>query len=111
MPDDAAVKVSQLRIRNQSDQKRRLTLTAYVDWTLGTRREDTQYQVRTRFVPELGAILAENHFDPAFASWTAFLAASEPLTSYLADRQAFIGANGSLTDPAAHSLAPDFRVG
>ena len=101
MADDAAVKLSLLRVRNQSDTKRRLTLTAYVDWTLGTRREDTQYQVRTRFNPESGAIQAQNHFDPAFTSWTAFLATSEPLTSYSADRQAFIGPNGSLADPAA----------
>ena len=101
MPDDAAVKVSHLRVRNQSEKKRRLTLTAYVEWTLGTKWEETQYQVRTRFVPELGAVLAQNHFDPAFGNWTAFLAASEELTSYSGDRQAFIGSNGSLANPLA----------
>ncbi len=101
MPDDAAVKVSHLLLHNQSDKKRRLTLTAYVDWTLGTKREDTQYQVRTRFAPELDAILAQNHFDGAFVNWTAFLAASEEVTSYSADRRAFIGSNGSVVDPAA----------
>jgi len=112
MPDDAAVKVSHLHVRNQSEKRRRLTLTVYVEWTLGTRREDTQYQVRTRFAPELGAIFAQNHFDAAFNNWTAFLAASEPLTSYSADRQAFIGSNGSLADPVAlHEVGLDGETG
>jgi len=101
IPDDAAVKLSLLRVHNNSDKPRRLTLTAYVDWALGPRREETQYQVATRVAPELGAIMAQNHFDPAFATWTAFLATSESVTSYTADRQSFIGPNGSLADPAA----------
>lgn len=101
LPNDSAVKISLLRVRNDSDRERSLTLTAYVDWTLGPRREETQHYVATSVVPELGAILAKNHFDAAFAAWTAFLATSEPLTSYSADRQAFIGRNGSLANPAA----------
>ena len=35
MPEDAAVKISVLRIRNDSERRRRLTLTAFVEWTLG----------------------------------------------------------------------------
>jgi cyclic beta-1,2-glucan synthetase len=101
MPDDTAVKLSLLRVRNLSDDTRRLRVTAYVDWALGPRRVDTQYQVITRAVPELGAIFARNHFDPSFATWTAFLATSEALTGYTADRQSFIGPNESLADPAA----------
>ncbi len=101
MPDDAAVKLSLLRISNRSDRPRRLTITAYVEWTLGARREDTQYQVRTRFLPDERALIAQNHFDPIFREWTAFLATSEPVTSYSADRHTFIGRDGCLAVPAA----------
>jgi len=104
MPEDAAVKVSVLRISNRSDQRRRLTLTAFVEWTLGVRREITQHQVHTRFAADDGAILAQNHFDPAFTEWTSFLASSEPVTSHSADRLSFIGRHGSLEDPAALRL-------
>ena len=103
MPEDAAVKLSLLRISNASDRVRRVTLTAFVEWTLGARRAETQFQVRTRFVPDEQAIVAHNHFDPNFRDWTAFLSTSEPVTSYSADRQTFLGRNGCLASPAALS--------
>ena len=101
MPEDAAVKISVLRIRNDSERRRRLTLTAFAEWTLGARRELTQHQVQTWYAANEGAILARNAFDPAFAEWTAFLACSEPVTSYSADRLTFLGRHGDLGDPAA----------
>ena len=101
MPDDAAVKLSRLRITNSSSQSRRLSLTAFVEWTLGSRREDTQYQVRTRFAPDQQAILAQNTFDAQFSEWTTFLAVSEPVSSYSANRRSFLGRDGTLADPAA----------
>jgi len=105
MPEDAAVKLSVLRVTNHSRHRRRLALTAFVEWTLGTRRELTQHQVYTRYVAEDGAILAKNHFDLAFTEWTSFLAISEPVTSHSADRLSFIGQDGSLEDPAALRMA------
>ena len=101
VPEDSAVKVSVLRITNVSARPRRLTLTAYAEWTLGARRDESQFQVRTRYVPEYGAIIAQNHFDPLFASWTAFLASSEPVSSFTADRLSFLGRNGHHGAPAA----------
>ncbi|MEQ1693905.1 MAG: cyclic beta 1-2 glucan synthetase, partial [Gemmatimonas sp.] len=106
MADDAAVKVSLLRISNASDRSRRLTVTAFVEWTLGARRAETQYQVRTRYLAEEHAVIAQNHFDPIFRDWTAFLATSEVVTSYSADRQTFIGRNGNLSNPIAVSREP-----
>lgn len=104
MPEDAAAKLSRLRITNTSTETRRLSITAFVEWTLGSRREDTQHQVRTRFAPEQQAMLAQNTFDAQFADWTAFLAVSEPVSSYSANRRTFLGRNGTLADPAALRL-------
>ncbi|MEO6443895.1 MAG: glucoamylase family protein, partial [Gemmatimonadaceae bacterium] len=101
MAEDAAVKLSVLRVSNHSARPRRVTLTAFVEWTLGARRDDTQYQVRTRYMPAENAIFAQNHFDPAFTDWTAFLACSEPVMSFSADRQSFIGLGGCLSRPDA----------
>ena len=101
VPVDAAVKVSSLRITNLSSRTRRLTLTAYAEWTLGARRDDSQYHVRTRFAPEHQAIFAQNHFDPTFAEWTAFLATSETVSSFSADRLSFLGRSGHAGAPAA----------
>ena len=101
VPEGAAAKLSVLRVTNVSSRARRLTLTAYAEWTLGARRDDSQYQIQTRYVPEHGAIVAQNHFDPLFTTWTAFLACSEPITSFTADRLAFLGRYGQLGAPAA----------
>ncbi|MBK6459169.1 MAG: carbohydrate-binding protein [Gemmatimonadetes bacterium] len=100
-PQDDAVKLSLLRITNHSARPRRLVVTAYVEWTLGARREDAQSRVHTRFVHEQHAIFAQNHFDPHFAGWTAFLATSAPVASFTADRTSFLGRNGTLMHPAA----------
>ncbi|MBC7897078.1 MAG: hypothetical protein H7066_16785, partial [Cytophagaceae bacterium] len=104
IPPDDAVKVSVLRIKNLSDRPRRLSVTAYCEWVLGARREETQLQVRTRFVPEQHAIFARNLFDPAFAGWTAYLAISEPVTSFTGDRLSFLGRYGTTARPAALGL-------
>ena len=112
MPEDAAVKLSVLRIANTSDRVHRLTVTAYAEWTLGARREETQHYVRTRFVGEKQAMFAQNHFDAQFTDWTAFLATSEPVTSYSADRQTFLGVDGCASNPIAlRQDALDGRTG
>ena len=103
MADEAALKLSLLRLTNNSDAARKLSLTAYVEWTLGARREDTQYQVRTRFSAAQNALFAQNHFDPHFTDWVSFLACSEPLSSFSADRLSFLGRNGSTQLPDALS--------
>ena len=42
MADDAPVKLSVLRVTNHDGRSRRLTLTSYVEWTLGALREHTK---------------------------------------------------------------------
>jgi cyclic beta-1,2-glucan synthetase len=101
MPETDAVRLSVLRLTNRTERPRSLALTAFVEWTLGPRREVTQHQVRTRYLTDDHAMLADNSFDLAFMRWVAFLATSEPVTSYSADRATFLGAGGALPDPAA----------
>jgi cyclic beta-1,2-glucan synthetase len=99
--DHEAVKLSVLRVTNHDAHPRRLTVTAYVEWTLGVLREHTQHQILTAFDQQRGAILARNTFDPQFAGQVAFCAISEPLTDHTADRREFLGRNGSAANPAA----------
>ena len=101
MAGDDPVKLSILHLTNTGTRRRRLTLTSYIEWTLGVLREQTQHRVRTRFDSAFGAILADNPFDPQFARWTAFTAMSAPVESHTGDRREFIGRNDSLASPAA----------
>ncbi|MEY4513094.1 MAG: hypothetical protein RLZZ450_5216, partial [Pseudomonadota bacterium] len=102
--EHAAVKISRLRLRNRSSRPRQISVTAYVEWTLGVLREHTQHQVHTRFDPTQRAMFARNYFNPVYAGWVAFCASTEEVTSHSAARRSFIGRNGSLTMPAGMLL-------
>ena len=104
MAEDAAVKLSVLRVTNGGSRPRRLTLTAYAEWALGAQREHAQHQVHTEFEKGRGAVFARNFFEPEFAGWVAFCAMSEPVTAHTCRRREFLGRNGSIEDPAALRL-------
>jgi cyclic beta-1,2-glucan synthetase len=97
--EDAPIKLSLLRLTNHGKRARRIAVTSYVEWVVGSLREHTQHQVHTSFAPDTGAIYARNFFDPQFASWVAFCAMSEPLASHTADRREFLGRNGTTAAP------------
>jgi cyclic beta-1,2-glucan synthetase len=99
LTEDAPIKLSLLHITNHSRRARRIAVTSYVEWVVGSLREHTQHQVHTSFAPDTGAIYARNFFDPQFASWVAFCAMSEPLASHTADRREFLGRNGTTAAP------------
>lgn len=101
VPPDDAVKLSLLRITNRDDRPRRISVTAYVEWTLGVLREHTQHQVHTTYDSDRGVMCAWNSFDEQFSDWVAFLAMSEQPVSHTADRREFLGRNGSTKSPAA----------
>jgi cyclic beta-1,2-glucan synthetase len=100
LADEDAVKIALCAVTNRSKRPRRLTVTTYVEWTLGVLREHTQHQVHTRFDGQLGTIFAQNSFDAQFAQWVAFHTMSE-VAGHTASRREFLGRNGSTADPAA----------
>ena len=103
--ENDAVKISVLRLTNDDGRRRRIILTAYTELTLGVLREHTQHQVRTSFEADLGAIFAQNTFDPEFAEWVAFTAVSERVIGHTGDRREFLGRNGAPNAPAALARA------
>jgi cellobiose phosphorylase len=101
VPPADPVRLSLLKITNNGSRARRLQITSYAEWTLGSLREHTQHLVQTEYDAGLRAILARNYYDPVFAHLVAFSAASEPPASYTADRMEFLGRNGGMDAPAA----------
>jgi cellobiose phosphorylase len=100
VPTDDPVKVLTLTIRNLGDRPRRLSATYYVEWVLGTVRENAPLQVVCDRDDETGALLARNAWAGSFADTIAFAAASTPPASVTADRREFLGAMGSTAAPA-----------
>ena len=101
-PDDP-VKIARLEIVNRGTTPRRLTVTTYVEWTLGVVRERTQYEARTRFDRASQAIFGRNYFDRLYAEDVAFSWISGVVASHTGDRREFLGRNGNPTAPAAMS--------
>ncbi|HSP63825.1 MAG TPA: glucoamylase family protein, partial [Pyrinomonadaceae bacterium] len=100
-PLDAPVKISRLRLRNQSDKRRRLSVTSYNELVLGVNRETSAMQIVAEMDEPGQAIFARNSYNNEFAGRVAFVGTSESNSTMTCDRKEFIGRNGSLAKPAA----------
>ena len=100
VPLDAPLKVSRLAIRNRSGRPRHLSITAYVEWVLGTSRGHSAPFVWTEIDPVTGAMLARNLVGHS-ASRVAFMDLGGRQTSCTGNRTEFLGRNGNLARPAA----------
>jgi cyclic beta-1,2-glucan synthetase len=94
------VRIARLTLRNASGRPRRLSVTAYVEWVLGTSRGASAPFVVTEIDPATGALFARNPWNAAFAGRVAFLDLGGRQSSWTGDRREFVGRNGCLSDPA-----------
>jgi cellobiose phosphorylase len=97
------VKITEIRLVNAGNRKRRLSVTGYVAWVLGVSREGGASLIGTEW--DGRALYARNAWQETFRSETAFLgiAADDGAGSAVctADRREFVGRGGSLAAPAA----------
>lgn len=98
---DAPVKIAQLRLQNLWDRPRRMTVTYYAEWVLGTTRDRHQAHIMPEFEPDKNALLAINRFNSEFGERVAFLASNKKPHGVTTDRMEFLGRVGSLRTPAA----------
>jgi cyclic beta-1,2-glucan synthetase len=101
VPLDDPIKISRLTIRNTSQRARRLSVTAYVEWVLGTARGASAPFIVTQRDSETGAMFARNPWDADFGSRVAFADLGGRQTQWTGDRREFLGRHGRLDRPAA----------
>jgi cellobiose phosphorylase len=99
VPMNDPVKVSLLTLKNDSNQKRELSLTYYIRPVLGVSDQDTAMHVRTR-LGQSGAMLVENPYNEEFSGYTAFLDSSIKERTVTGDRKEFFGAGGAAAPDA-----------
>jgi cyclic beta-1,2-glucan synthetase len=98
------IKLQRLRLTNTSSRNRRLSVTYYVELTLGEHRESSRMHVATNWDAAAQALLARNRYHPEYPERVAFVAMTPEVSSYGGNRTAFIGRNRSLADPVAMEL-------
>lgn len=102
VPLDKPLKIMNFKLKNQSKDVRKLTLTYYVEWVLGVARDLSAPFIITDFEEELSTILAKNTYQDEFANRIAFQSGfGDEIFSYTGDRTEFIGRNGDLRYPKA----------
>ena len=101
VPVDDPIKISRLRIRNQTARRRRLSITAYTEWVLGTTRSVSSMQIVTERDTATGAMLARNPWNTDFGERVAFADLGGGQHTFTSDRAEFLGRHGSLDRPAA----------
>ncbi len=93
------VKFAVLKLKNNSDRRRRLSTTGYWEWVLGELRAKGAMHVATEIDPQTSALFARNSYNTDFEGRVAFVASSELARSYTADRADFWDATARSRNP------------
>ena len=101
VPVEDPVKISRLRIRNASRQSRHLSVTAYIEWVLGSARSSAAPYVVTSVDLASGALMACNPWSPVSAGGVMFADLRGKQSAWTCDRREFIGRHGTLARPVA----------
>ena len=96
-----SVKISRLTLRNLSGAPRRLSVTAWMEWVLGTSRGASGPFITTEIDRLTGAMLARNPWSVAMAGRVTFADLRGQQTAWTADRTEFLGRHGGPAAPAA----------
>jgi cyclic beta-1,2-glucan synthetase len=103
VPLHDSIKISRLTLRNTSQRRRKLSVTAYVEWVLGTTRAASAPFIVTEIDAQTGAMFAHNVWNTAFGARVAFADMAGRQTQWTGDRREFLGRHGRLDRPAALS--------
>lgn len=110
-PLEEPVKIWELKMKNQTDRIKYLSLTYYVEWVLGTNREHTNPYILTSYNNEHEYLSARNIYTFQFGNSEAFMFSSEMIKGYTGDRREFLGTKGSVLNPQGVEVKLSNHIG
>ncbi|WP_449041991.1 GH36-type glycosyl hydrolase domain-containing protein [Paracoccus sp. (in: a-proteobacteria)] len=111
VPRADPIRISRLTLRNTSGRARRLSVTAYAEWVLGTSRGASAPHIVSERDNETGALMVRNPWSTAFPGRVAFADLNGCQSSWTADRSEFLGRGGSPSSPSALELGAHLSGG
>ncbi len=108
---DHPTRIATLSLKNLWDHPRRLTVTQYVEWVMGTSRDRTAQHLVTEIDAESGILLAWNPFTQGNPERVGFLASTSPMHGATCDRVEFLGLGGILSPDGLARLGLARRCG
>jgi cyclic beta-1,2-glucan synthetase len=100
VPVQDSIKISRLKLSNESARPRSLSVTAYVEWVLGANRSAAAPFIITEISAATGALLARNPWNDQFGARVAFADMSGRQTAFTGDRTEFLGRDGAMDRPS-----------
>lgn len=107
VPPEDPIKISRLTLQNGSGRSRRLSVTAYAEWVLGSSRSGSAPYVVTEIDPLTNALFARSALGGEFGGRIAFADLAGKHTSWTGDRTEFLGRNGAPERPLALELGTE----
>lgn len=99
VPEEDSVKISILKLKNDSMEKRNLTLVYYIRPVLGVVEAMTQQYLNSLMHEDFNMVTVRNPYNNEYNNKLAFVSSSEKIISYTTDRIEFIGLHGSIKKP------------
>jgi len=101
VPSKDPIKISRLTLKNDSGRVRRLSVTAYAEWVLGSSRSTSAPYLITELDSKTRAVFVVSAWAGEFGGRVAFADLDGTQVSVTGDRTEFLGRNGTLEHPAA----------
>ena len=99
VPKNDSIKISLLTLKNLTNRKRRISVTSYTEWVLGTQREQTAPFLKCDLDQTSHAIFAQNPHAAEFGPKIAFADISLANCTFTCSRKEFLGRNGTYANP------------
>ena len=93
------LRITRLTLHNRTNRPRRLSVTTYAEWVMGTSRSATAPHITTERDHDTGALMARNPYGMAFPGRVAFADIGAQGEGFTCDRAEVLGPGGSLGDP------------
>ncbi len=106
---DAPVKFAVVKLRNVSGRPRRLSVTGYWEWVLGSLRQHSLLHVQTEVDLKTGALLARNYYNTDFSDRIVFIDVNDAARTLTGDRKEFIGQKRHAVAPRGVTAGASFR--